>query len=177
MVDHEALCKKLGSDTKTVKKALKQLQANDLVIAVPEVGLVIRNFSFQDVLDIFDCRIALETMAVKTFAQHADQARIDDLRNLLVPFEKGPLSAKVFQKINFHFHDIILANCGNRYAHELFDKGNIWLCMEVVGLKRPLKEILQEHLDLVSAIHRRDVVKAGQLMRNHIENSKQAFLT
>lgn len=171
-----ALCEKLGASAKTVRKALKLLQGDSLVIAVPEEGLVVRNFSYQDILEIFDCRIALETMAIKAFALHAEQARIDDLRNLLVPFEKGPLSAKIFQKINFHFHDIILANCRNRYVYELFDKGHIWLCMEIIGLERPLKEILQEHLDIVTAIHNRDAVKAVLLMRKHLENSKQAFM-
>lgn len=160
-----------------MKKALKLLQVNGLVIAVPGEGFVIRNFCYQDIVDIFDCRIALETMAIKTFAKNADQARIDDLRNLLVPFEKGPLSPKVFQKINYHFHDIILANCGNTVAYELFDQAHIWVCMEVIGLKRPLKEILQEHLDMISAIHNRDSEKAVLLMRNHLENSKQAFLS
>jgi DNA-binding GntR family transcriptional regulator len=175
-IDHASLIEKLQTDAKVVKKALKLLQVNGLLIAVPGEGFVIRNFCYQDVLDIFDCRIALETMAIKSFAKHADQARIDDLRNLLVPFEKGPLSAKVFQKINFHFHDIILANCGNTFAYELFNQAHIWVCMEVIGLKRPLKEILNEHLDMISAIHNRDSAKAVLLMRNHLENSKQAFL-
>lgn len=173
----EVLRKTLGVDAKTFKKALIRLQVEDLVIEVPNVGLVIRNFSYRDVLDIFDCRIALEAMAIKNFAQHAEQARIDDLRNLLVPFEKGPQSAKVFQKINFHFHDIILAHCGNSFAYDLFNKGNIWICMEIIGLKRPLNEILQEHLDMVSAIHGRNTLKAALLMQKHLENSKRAFLS
>ena len=46
----------------------------------------------------FNSRVALETKAMKTLAKHADQAKIDDLCNLLVPFEKGPLSAKVFSE-------------------------------------------------------------------------------
>ncbi len=171
-----ALCEKLQVDIKIVKKALKQLQGDGLVIAVPEEGLVIRNFSYHDILDVFDCRIALETMAVKQFALKAPQAKIDDLRNLLVPFEKGPLSARVFQKIDFHFHDIIIANCGNTCVYELFDKGNLWLCMEIIGFKRPLKVILQEHLNLVSAIHNRDATKAGLLMQKHLESSREAFL-
>jgi DNA-binding GntR family transcriptional regulator len=174
---YDTLSQKLQVDQKTIKKALKKLQADCLIIAVPDEGLVVRNFSYTDILETFDCRTALETMAVKQFTLKAPQAKIDDLRNLLVPFEKGPLSARVFQKIDFHFHDIILANCGNTCAYELFDRGNLWLCMEVIGLKRPLKEILQEHLDMVSAIHNRDASRAVLLMRNHLENSKQAFLT
>lgn len=174
---NEVLCKLLLVDAKTLRKALVLLHTEDLVIDVPNEGLVVRNFSNLDIIEIFNCRIALETMAVKQFALQAPQERIDDLRNLLVPFEKGPLSARVFQKINFHFHDIILANCGNAFVHGLFDKGNIWLFMEVIGLIRPLKEILQEHLDMVSAIHNRDEQKATLLMRNHLENSKRAFLS
>lgn len=174
---YENLSEKLQVDQKTLKKALKILQADSLVISVPEEGLVVRNFSYTDILEIFECRIALETMAVKQFTLHGSQAKIDDLRNLLVPFEKGPLSAKVFQKIDFHFHEIILANGGNQCAYQLFDKGNLWLCMEIIGLQRPLKEILQEHLDMVSAIHNRDVKTAVSLMQNHLENSKEVFLS
>jgi len=175
LIEYASLSKQLHVGEKTLKKVLKLLQTDCLLIAVPEEGLVVRNFSYTDILEVFDCRIALETMAVEQFALIAPQSRIDDLRNLLVPFEKGPLSARVFQKINFHFHDIILANCGNRYLYELFDKGNLWLCMEVIGLRRPLKDILQEHLDMVSAIHQRDASKAVVLMQKHLNNSKQAF--
>jgi DNA-binding GntR family transcriptional regulator len=176
LIVYGSLSQKLQTDEKTVKKALKRLQADCLVLAVPEEGLVIRNFSYTDILEVFDCRIALESMAVEQFTLIAPQPRIDDLRNLLVPFEKGPLSTKVFQKINFHFHDIILANCGNKCLYELFEKGNLWFCMEVIGLRRPLKDILQEHLDIVSAIHRRDAQKAVMLMQKHLKNSKQAFM-
>lgn len=173
----EMLCQTMDVDLKTLGKALVWLELEDLVIDVPHEGLVVRNFSSLDIAEIFDCRIALETIAVRQFALYAPQDRIDDLRNLLVPFERGPLSAKVYQKINFHFHDIILANCGNTFVHGLFAQGNIWLFMEVIGLIRPLKEILQEHLDMVSAIHQRDAQRAALLMRKHLENSKHAFLT
>lgn len=171
----DALLKTLGVNSKVLKKALSRLQTEDLVIDVPHEGLVFRNFSYYDILEMFDCRIALESMAIAQFVVKAPQERIDDLRNLLVPFEKGPQSARVFQKINYHFHDIILANCGNTFAYELFQKGNIWLIMEVIGLKRPLNTILQEHLNIVSAIHQRDVPKAVHLMNLHLENSKKAF--
>lgn len=174
-VSYGILGQRINADERAVRKALKQLQKEQLIIAVPREGLVVRNFSYLDVLEVFECRIALETMAIKQFALTAPQAKIDDLRNLLVPFENGPVSARVFQKINFHFHDIILTNCGNRNVSELFDKGNLWICMEIIGLKRPLKEILQEHLDMVSAIHQRDAAKAGLLMQKHLQNSKRAF--
>jgi len=48
--------------------------------------------------------------------------------------------------------------------------------MDVMGLRRKLKEMLQEHLDIVSAIHYRDGRKAALLTRQPLENSEQAFL-
>jgi hypothetical protein len=51
-----------------------------------------------------------------------------------------------------------------------------WVCIEVIGLKRSLNETLQEHLDMTSSIHNRDALKTGLLMRNNLENAKQAFL-
>ena len=51
-----------------------------------------------------------------------------------------------------------------------------WVCIEVIVLKTSLNEILQEHLDMTSAIHNRDALKTGLLMLNHLENAKQAFL-
>lgn len=64
---YNRLFEKLLVDKKTLKKALIKLQTNGLIIAVSDEGLVVRNFSYTDVLEIFDCRIALETMAIKQF--------------------------------------------------------------------------------------------------------------
>lgn len=153
---------------KLCKEALVTLDANKEVM-VREVGT-------KEVLDILDCRISLETMAVKLFTLNAPQSKIDDLRNLMVPFEKGPKNAHVFQKIDRIFHELIILNCGNDRLVDLFMKANFWSALDLLGATRSLKEILQEHLDIISAIHNRDERMAEFLMRKHLENCKSSVL-
>jgi DNA-binding GntR family transcriptional regulator len=48
--------------------------------------------------------------------------------------------------------------------------------MELIGLiDIPQQEVIQDHLNIVSAVHQRDAKKAAQLMAAHIERSKDAF--
>lgn len=138
--------------------------------------IMVREVQTKEIIDILDCRIALETKAIKLFTLRAPQERIDDLRNLMVPFEKGPTNAHVFQKIDRIFHELIVRNCGNPILIDMFMKSNFWSALDLLGSTRCLKEILQEHLDIISAIHNRDSDKAVFLMEQHLDHCKSSIL-
>ena len=166
----------LNTNDDCLKLAIKRLCKETLVIMGSNKEVMVREVETKEIIDVLDCRIALEAKAVKLFTLNASQARIDDLRNLMVPFENGPQNAHVFQKIDRLFHELIVKNCGNSRLIELFMKANFWSALELLGTTRSLKEILQEHLDIISAIHNRDVDKAVLLMRRHLENCKTSVL-
>ena len=48
--------------------------------------------------------------------------------------------------------------------------------MDLVGLNRPLNEIMQEHLNLVSAMHHRDEEQAVKSISLHLENAKKSHI-
>lgn len=155
---------------------LQQLQKESLLIDVPDNGLMVRELSEEDISQMFDCRMALETMTVKLFARNAPQSKIDDLRNLLVPFEKGPKNGYVFYRIDRYFHEYIAKHCGNLLLYKLFKSAKILPFMDLLGLIRPLDDILQEHLNIVSALHHRDEKMAIKAIQAHLEKTKQAHL-
>lgn len=155
---------------------LEDMQRETLLVHIPDKGFSVREMGYNEISNMFDCRMAIEIMAVKLFTQNAPQSRIDDLRNLMVPFEKGPQSAYIFQKIDRHFHEIIAKYCGNEYLYELFKKANILSFMDLIGVNRSLKDILKEHLDIISAIHQRDCDKAMSHMQLHLDNTKNSCL-
>ena len=115
-------------------------------------------------------------MAVKLFTRNAPQSKIDDLRNLLVPFENGPKNGYVFYKIDRYFHEYIVKNCGNRTLYQMYKSAKILPFMDLVGLNRSLSVILQEHLDLVSVMHHRDEIKAFEVLSKNLENAKQSHI-
>jgi DNA-binding GntR family transcriptional regulator len=176
LITQHRLSHTLNIKDDTIPVVLLQLQEESLLVGTLTNGLTVRELGEQDISDMFDCRIALETMTVKLFTRNASQSRIDDLRNLLVPFEKGPQNAYVFHKIDRYFHEYIAKNCGNRMLYELFKTAKILPFMDLVGLVRPLKLIMQEHLDLVSAMHHRDEEMAVRAIQIHLENARKSHI-
>ncbi|MFX0556263.1 GntR family transcriptional regulator [Maribacter sp. CXY002] len=175
-VSRPSLAVELQTSDNLLDLAIEKLANENLIIISPNKSVQVREISTVEMIEILDCRIALETKAVKLFTLTAAQDKIDDLRNLMVPFEKGPQSIHVFQKIDRHFHELIVNNCGNKTLKELFDKSNFWESMELIGITRSLNDVLQEHLDIISAIHHRNHNRAVLLMRRHLEYCKDSIL-
>lgn len=176
LITEQRLSHTLNIKNDTLAIVLHQLQEESLLVNVLENGLMVRELSEQDISQMFDCRIALETMTVKLFTLNVSQSRIDDLRNLLVPFENGPQNAYVFHKINCLFHEYIAKHCGNGRLYDLFKTARILPFMDLLGIVRPLNEIMQEHLNIVSAMHHRDTKKAMQAVELHLENTRNSHL-
>ena len=172
----EQLADKLGISRTPLRAALQMLEAESLIESIPRKGVVVREFSDDEVLEIYDCRIALEGTAIRLFTEKASQSEIDKLYHLLSPFEKGEIDELAYQKADSKFHDGIIKNCGNSFLYSLFQKGNLLVCIDMIGLVRPPHETLQEHLDIVSAIHGRDADLAEELIKVHLEKSKQLIL-
>lgn len=148
LVTKQRLSHTLSIKDGSIPVVLLQLREESLLVGAPDSGLSVRELSELEISEMFDCRIALESMTVKLFTRNAPQSKIDDLRNLLVPFENGPQNLYVFHKIDRYFHEFIAKNCGNRMLYDLFKSAKITSFMDLVGLSRSLNVILQEHLDI-----------------------------
>jgi len=176
LITNERLTYTLDISDNVLSVALNQLLQETLLINEPDSGLMVRELSTDDIVQMFDCRIALEAMTVKLFTQNAPQSKIDDLRSLLVPFEKGPQSIYVFHRIDRLFHEFIAKHCGNNLLYRLFKSAKILPFIDLLGIERSMKSIVQEHLNVISAIHQRDVEGAMKAMIFHLENTKRNHL-
>lgn len=172
----EQLADKLGISRTPLRAALQMLEAESLIESIPRKGVIVRKFSTQEAIEIYDCRIALECTAVRLFSQKATQLEIDSLRNLLKPFVKSQIDTKAYQVADSLFHDTIIKNCGNHFLYSLFQKGNLLVCIDLIGLIRPPQDTVQEHFDIVSEIEKRDADAAERYMKEHLEKSKRLLL-
>ncbi len=176
LIVQQRLSLSLNVEVESISFVLNQLQEEFLLVGTASDRLMVRELSEQEISQMFDCRIALETMTVRLFTQNAPQSKIDDLRSLLIPFENGPHNAYVFQKIDRHFHEHIAKYCGNPMLYDLFKKARILAFMDLIGLVRPLNQILREHLDIISAIHHRDEELAAYKIADYLEKTRIAHL-
>ena len=176
VIFQEDLSATLGIQSNLLNEALEKLATESILVPSSFGRMQVRALSTQEILETYDCRIILEAKATELFTKLASQEKRDDLRNLLVPFENGTCNANVFYKIDRYFHYLIVKNCGNQKLFELYQQGNFLSSMELIGLiDIPLEGVIQEHLDIISAIHQRDAKKASKLMARHIERTKEAY--
>ncbi|GAB5474696.1 MAG: GntR family transcriptional regulator [Maribacter sp.] len=172
----EQLADKLGISRTPLRAALRMLEAESLIESIPRRGVVVRQFSDAEIIEIYDCRIALESTAVRLFTEKASQSQVDRLHKVLSIFGKGTIDTRQYQQADSEFHDMIIKNCGNAFLYDLFQKGNLLGCIDRIGLVRTPEETLPEHLNIISAIHQRDVNLAEKLIKEHLEKSRQLIL-
>ncbi|NAS12209.1 GntR family transcriptional regulator [Poritiphilus flavus] len=172
----EKLAEQLGISRTPLRTALQMLEAESLVESIPRRGVVVREFSREEIREIYDCRIALEVMAIQLFTENAVDKDIQKLRKLFNPYTTTEnISQKKYQVTDSIFHDTLIRSCGNSFLYDLFKKGNLLVCIDMLGLLRPPSETLQEHLDIITAIENRNAEQACKLMREHLEKTKRLF--
>ena len=166
----------LGISRTPLRSALQILEGEYLIESVPRKGVIVKEFSDEEIVEIFDCRMALEGTAVRLFTNLAPTLEIDRLRGLFLPFLKGAVNSTNYQKADSKFHNSIIQGCGNNFLTKLFQQGNLLVCIDMIGLVRPPEETLPEHLQIIDAIEKRDHDLAESLAKAHLDKSKQLIL-
>jgi DNA-binding GntR family transcriptional regulator len=173
----DKLAESLGISRTPLRSALQILEAEYLVQSVPRKGVIVKEFSDKEIVELYDCRIALEGTASSLFTTIASDAEIDRLSGLFQPFSESPIDANKYQIADSIFHDSIVQGCGNSFLSKLFKQGNILLIINMVGLVRPPEETLNEHLNIISAMKKRDSDSAEALVRSHLDKSRQLIIS
>ncbi len=174
----EKLAADLGISRTPLRSALQMLEAEYLVQSIPRRGVVVRQFSNKEIAEVYDCRIALECTAVRLFTERATAVQINELKALFAPFTdlNGSIPEEPYQIADSQFHDAIIEWCGNGFLKQLFNKGNLLVWINRIGLIRPPAETLPEHLGIIKAIEQRDVEQVERLAKEHLETSKSLIL-
>ncbi|MEM8967829.1 MAG: GntR family transcriptional regulator [Bacteroidota bacterium] len=169
------LADELGISRTPLRSALQMLEAEHLVESIPRRGVIVRYFSNEEIIEIYDCRIALECMAVRLFTQRARPAAIKKLSNLFMPFadRTEPIVLREYLTNDIKFHDTIIRQCGNNFLRKLFQQSNLLIYIDRIGLVRPPEETLPEHLAIIEAMTARDADQAELLMKKHLIHSQK----
>ncbi|WP_170148060.1 GntR family transcriptional regulator [Marinoscillum furvescens] len=173
-VVQDKLAEQLGISRTPLRSALQMLEGENLIESIPRRGVVVKKFTDQEVIEIYDCRIALETTAVKLFTDRATDTQIKRLAQLFEPFkDSNPVDEPTYQKADSKFHNTIIDKCGNQFLSNLFHKGNLLLAIDMIGLVRPPADTLSEHFEIINAIQQRDPAKAALHLEEHLDASRR----
>lgn len=172
------LADRLGISRTPVREAIRQLEADGLVVHTPRRGATIRALSHAEISELYDMRAVLEGAAAQFAARAASEVELNELASI----HDAMCAAKNAEDryvLNQQFHAALLDCARNRFLIKAVGANQKTLLilgrstMEDDGRK---DLALAEHAEILAALKTRDPDRAGTAMRTHIEAAHQARL-
>lgn len=176
----EHLCEQFRASRTPIRDALTHLQAEGLVVAIPNKGAFVRELSAKEVRHIYQIRILLETAAARDAAAKANRQELKAvLAEVLKLKHKKALSFDSVRKVGVKLHRLILVSSGNGIMREILDRIDSLIEVTRIPFRESserLKQINDEHIDIVRALLRGNGEMAAELMETHITLTREAHL-
>jgi DNA-binding GntR family transcriptional regulator len=173
------LSESLGISRAPTREALQRLAAEGLVEGSAHHGVHVTVVTAQDVADLYNVRLGIESVAVRLFV--AREASTAPLRAALEAMEeaagKGELSTLVRAELDFHAQ--ISAGSGNALVQRLFSdlEGRVLLALALDdALFEHLGDVATEHQPVLAAIESGDTAQATRALEEHIVSSVGSLL-
>ena len=176
-IPQEKLARNLGISRTPLISALKFLEHEKLVEAVPRRGFFVRLFSKEEMVYIFELREVLEGLAARRAASKITDSQIKKLNHFFQDFAKQTdiSDVKGYAREDRRFHNFIIDVGAKEFLKSILLTTNIisfsYQVLHSEGLVRPPNETIREHLAVIEAIKERNSEAAESLMRQHFKKS------
>lgn len=172
------LAERLGVSRTPVREAIRQMEAEGLVVHVPRQGASIRMLDYTEVMELYEMRAVLEGTAARLAARAASDIELDELTALNEELA-AVADAQMAFKLNRQFHLTLLDAAKNRYLVRSVNALQKTLLIlgpsTLIGEDRARQAVI-EHNDVLTALRNRDGEQAEMLMRVHIEAAHRVRL-
>jgi len=175
------LAEQLQVSRTPIREAIRQLQQEELVAADANGGLRVATISTTDAVQLYDCRIALEQLAVVGACEKANTFQLKEMHQYVVSAQKlvksksSDLNSLQLLDLDYRFHHLIAESSGNKWLvsllDQVFDKMAL-LRIQTTYHNPEVLEIRNEDQQIYEAIAQRDFAAATQAIRNHLSASK-----
>jgi DNA-binding GntR family transcriptional regulator len=173
----EKLAEELGISRTPLVGALKKLEQERLVKAVPRRGFFVRRFSKHEMIRIFELREVLEGLAARRATTNSSESEIQRFREFFkgVKVSTKGKGVERYAEEDRRFHNYLVERGGDELLSSILETYSIvtfsYLGGFRAGLVRPPTETIHEHQAIIRAITRRDPKKAEEAARLHLKRS------
>ncbi len=176
------LCDIYNVSRSPIRNALQQLSHEGLLSFVPGKGVVIPDFSIEDILEVYDLIELLQTFAINSYILRSNDAVFEALDEILNKMNEFRDLDNIFlaNEWDQKFHKHIIEFSGNKRMGTLFDNLNnqsMRFQASTVNDKELAKNSYEEHKTLVSYIKNKETDKAKEAIKLHYHNIKQYYIS
>lgn len=178
----EELAKHFDAKRHVIRAALAELEAMGIIVRQPNRGATVKDFTPQEVEQIYDIRQLLEGHAARIMPLPASAGVIEQLR---AAYAKHSDAVDAHQthlifRSNLEFHRILFDACGNPFLAKQIDQ----LASRVHAIRfisdhrmvERAKDAREDHSKMIEYMQSGDRPKLMEIVGRHILPSKDAYL-
>lgn len=180
------LADRLGVSQSVVREALTRLAEQQLIVASPQRGFRVRELSVEDITELTETRIEVETAALRLAIERGDVHWETGILSAHHILEQTPIT-KDDDTVNeqwsiYHrdFHQALLAGCNNSrlaaIANGLRDSAELYRRWYWVVADHHQRDIIADHRQLKDLALARDTDAAVKLLTEHIERAPRELI-
>ena len=176
----DSLAERFGISHIPVREALTRLEAEGLVERTPHRGARIVTYNSNVVQEYYALRGLLEPYAVELAYARISAADLDELRTLVEQAETLLETDKLGEltQVNWEFHEKLVELCGSRLVRHVVDRVRRSFQLDtLLMIPERAAASVQEHREIYRALLLGDQERASHLMRQNIENAREAMLS
>ena len=172
-INEAELASLLGISRGPVREAIQRLTAEGLTAISPHRGAFVRQFSAEEIVQLFELRVILESAGARLAAMRCAPSAIAELGNWLSETHGNPGNTAEAVAKAAEFHLELLDRVGNpqlaRSARACYQR--IRVARAIYRMPFRLEAAYRAHSAIFSAVKGHDADAAERLMREHIEDS------
>jgi DNA-binding GntR family transcriptional regulator len=167
----ERLAAELGVSRVPLREAIRQLEAEGLVVSELHKGTVVSSLSLDEIQELFDIRVRMETWLFELAIPNMTDPDFEQAEAII---DEAMTSGNVqhWGELNWRFHETILRASGNKIALKLLktvhDNANRYVNLQIVVADDVERE-LSDHKTLLAYARLRDVRRGVDMLRGHIQ--------
>lgn len=172
------LCQKLGVSRTPVRQALQALVSDGFLEIIEGKGVFLRKVNLRDLVELFELRLALESLAMYLFVERATSDTIAHLHQIhdAAGNALAEMDHEKFMDHDMQFHSYIALESKNSRLRETIESNYDLIRMMAISA-RDDSELCQlafdNHSAILEAVERRDKMAAANCIADHITQIKQ----
>jgi len=177
----EQLANQIGISRTPVREAFHKLERDDLVTRLPKGGFAVRQFTKEDVEEIFGIRSALESYAAYLATLHITPDKVSALERKVEESEnalKKNDDEKIIQ-LHTEFHDLLYKSCKSKKLIEMINNYRDYFYRyrsALLHAPNGFKTSIADHRQMLEAMKRKNPRVVERLVRSHLDRGMEIVL-
>ena len=178
IISESKIADKYGVSKSPVRDAMVELCKDEILKSIPRLGYQVIPVTLQDILNIIDFRVDIETSGLRRYGTRFTAEQISGLEKVAERGRMNDSTASEGWEKNYEFHTILYSFYENefafRYLAKLIRQGATFVSQYFIAARGSNRELNGKlHIEIVEAIRRENIEEACRLLQSDIESIKQ----